>query len=201
MTFTVTPRCLHCWFKRNWCLFLLSSEKNGINPSPTCFLDFPKHLLCLLHTKPLASQTSCLSCFWDKSTHCLARSMHKVQNVCKWVMEAGCLLKQCVKRSYAPYKKCFDWSFSLTYSLANKKWLWQFLSHNGIVIRYKIRQANNEWICIYQVFASTQPTLHRQCIVTVLLRPVVLGTQNAATLNSLSILSPQVYLEFLADKC
>ena len=44
-----------CWSKCKRCFFLLLRQKNGINPSPTCFLDFPKHLLCIIHAGPLAN--------------------------------------------------------------------------------------------------------------------------------------------------
>ena len=80
--FAITPMCLYCWSK---CRKYLS-----LNPSPTCFLDFPKHFLCIVPTEPLTNQISCLSWAWDKSTCCRACSVQTVQNTCKWVKQAGC---------------------------------------------------------------------------------------------------------------
>ena len=60
-TFTIIPVCLFCWSKCELCFFLLLRQKNGINPFSTCFLYFPKHLSCIIHTGPLANRISCLS--------------------------------------------------------------------------------------------------------------------------------------------
>ena len=63
--------------------------KKGINSSPVCFLGFPKHFLCIIHTGPSASRISCLSWTQDKSTHCRAHSTQTFQNMCWRVMPAG----------------------------------------------------------------------------------------------------------------
>ena len=59
--FTITPRCLHCWCKCEQCVFLSFREMNCINPFPTCFFDFPKHALCIIHTYRALSQSNKLS--------------------------------------------------------------------------------------------------------------------------------------------
>ena len=66
MTFAITLRCLLLTYMRTM-PFLVLRGKNCINPSPTCFLDFPEHILLIISAQPLASRTSCLSWVWDKS--------------------------------------------------------------------------------------------------------------------------------------
>ena len=132
--------------------------KKGINSSPVCFLGFPKHFLCIIHTGPSASRISCLSWTQDKSTHCRAHSTQTFQNMCWRVMPAGFRSKLHVMHPHTQSKGLSERSFSLTFLLANGKRLWKFVvvvELSLAVLKRQVLGSHLPVVCIYCLLGLT----------------------------------------------